>query len=147
VVAKPVNEITFLARVNALLRRSAMKQGVAGTSLSGKSAILRTGDLFLDATRLEARWKGQQIKMTKTEFNLLFALAERPDVVRSRNQLQDMLSADNLNVSDRNIDSHIKRVRKKIRATDSSFDSIQTIYGVGYKFMLEKGPAVLSLVA
>lgn len=147
VVAKPVNEITFLARVNALLRRSSIKPAAAGATLAGKNAILRTGDLFLDATRLEARWKGNPIRLTKTEFNLLFSLAERPDVVRSRNQLQDMLSADNLNVSDRNIDSHIKRVRKKIRATDITFDSIQTVYGVGYKFMLDKSPAVLSLVA
>lgn len=147
VVAKPINDLTFLARVNAALRRGMMRQASGPNALAGKSAVLRAGDLFLDATRLEARWKGQQVKLTKTEFNVLFMLAERPDVVRSRQQLQDMMSADNLNVSDRNIDSHIKRVRKKIRVIDGGFDALHTVYGLGYKFRLENGPVHLSLVA
>jgi len=147
VVAKPINEITFVARVNALLRRGAMKSGAVHAAMSGRNAVLRIGELFLDAPRLDARWKGQRVQLTKTEFNLLFSLAERPDVVRSRNQLQDILNAENLNVSDRNIDSHVKRVRKKIRCVDDTFDAIQTVYGLGYKFNLEKAPAFLSLVA
>ncbi len=69
-----------------------------------------------------------------TEFLILEALAQRPGVVKSRNQLLDVAYNDDVYVDDRTIDSHIKRIRRKFRAGDPTFDSIETLYGVGYRF-------------
>jgi two-component system response regulator ChvI len=75
--------------------------------------------------------------LTVTEFMILEALAQRPGVVKSRNQLMDVAYQDDIYVDDRTIDSHIKRMRRKFRATDDSFNSIETLYGVGYRFAEE----------
>jgi len=69
-----------------------------------------------------------------TEFLLVKALAARPGMVKSRDQLIDAAYGENIYVDDRTIDSHIKRVRKKFRAMDDSFDHIETLYGIGYKY-------------
>jgi len=74
------------------------------------------------------------VTLTVTEFLILKALALRPGVVKSRDQLMDVAYDDAVYVDDRTIDSHIKRVRKKFRAVDQDFISIETLYGVGYKF-------------
>ncbi|MFL6780346.1 MAG: winged helix-turn-helix domain-containing protein, partial [Sphingomicrobium sp.] len=71
---------------------------------------------------------------TVTEFLILEALAQRPGVVKTRNQLLDVAYQDDVYVDDRTIDSHIKRIRRKFRAADPSYDAIETLYGVGYKF-------------
>jgi len=76
---------------------------------------------------LHSRIAGQQP-------GLLEALAQRPGVVKSRNQLLDIAYQDDVYVDDRTIDSHIKRIRRKFRAVDDGFDSIETLYGVGYRF-------------
>ncbi len=65
---------------------------------------------------------------------ILEALAQRPGVVKSRNQLLDIAYHEDVYVDDRTIDSHIKRIRRKFRATTPSFDAIETLYGVGYRF-------------
>ena len=72
--------------------------------------------------------------LTVTEFLLLYALAARPGVVKSRNALMDVAYDDQVYVDDRTIDSRIKRVRKKFIRVDDSFDMIETLYGVGYRF-------------
>jgi two-component system response regulator ChvI len=69
-----------------------------------------------------------------TEFLILEALAQRPGVVKNRNQLLDVAYQDDVYVDDRTIDSHIKRIRRKFRAADPQFDAIETLYGVGYRF-------------
>ena len=69
-----------------------------------------------------------------TEFMILEALAQRPGVVKSRNQLLDVAYSDDVYVDDRTIDSHIKRIRRKFRAAAADFDAIETLYGVGYRF-------------
>jgi two-component system response regulator ChvI len=69
-----------------------------------------------------------------TEFLILEALAQRPGVVKTRNQLLDVAYSDDVYVDDRTIDSHIKRIRRKFRAADPQFDAIETLYGVGYRF-------------
>jgi len=74
------------------------------------------------------------VTLTVTEFLILEALAQRPGVVKSRNQLLDIAYQDDVYVDDRTIDSHIKRVRRKFRSVDPEFDAIETLYGVGYKF-------------
>jgi two-component system response regulator ChvI len=80
------------------------------------------------------RWDGKDVSLTVTEFLILEALAQRPGVVKSRNQLLDIAYSDDIYVDDRTIDSHIKRIRRKFRAADPDFDAIETLYGVGYRF-------------
>jgi two-component system response regulator ChvI len=80
------------------------------------------------------RWKGCDVALTVTEFMILEALAQRPGVVKSRSQLMDAAYQDDIYVDDRTIDSHIKRLRKKFRLADAAFDSIDTLYGAGYRF-------------
>jgi two-component system response regulator ChvI len=72
--------------------------------------------------------------LTVTEFLILHALAQRPGVVKSRDQLMDVGYDDETYVDDRTVDSHIKRIRKKFRAVDPDFTAIETLYGVGYRF-------------
>jgi two-component system, OmpR family, response regulator ChvI len=72
--------------------------------------------------------------LTVTEFVILHALASRPGVVKSRNALMELAYDSLTNVDERNIDSHIKRLRKKFMASDSEFDSVETLYGAGYRF-------------
>ena len=69
-----------------------------------------------------------------TEFLLVKALAFRPGMVKSRDQLIDAAYGDNIYVDDRTIDSHIKRVRKKFRQVDDNFNYIETLYGIGYRY-------------
>ena len=82
-------------------------------------------------------WFGKEIELTKTEFSLLNQLAKRPRVVYSRNQLLDVCYGDDFNVTDRNIDSHVKRLRKKFRQArpDIHFNRIKTYYGSGYAWL------------
>ena len=75
------------------------------------------------------------MQLTVTEFLILQALAQRPGFVKSRDNLMDAAYDDQVYVDDRTIDSHIKRLRKKFKSVDDAFDSIQTLYGVGYKYI------------
>ena len=88
----------------------------------------------MDTERHTCQWKGKEVVLTVTEFLILQALAQRPGVVKSRDSLMDAAYEDQVYVDDRTIDSHIKRLRKKMKSTDTDFDRIETLYGVGYKF-------------
>jgi two-component system response regulator ChvI len=88
----------------------------------------------MDPARHRVHWQGTEIVLTVTEFMLLEALAQRPGVVKSRNQLMDVAYQDDIYVDDRTIDSHIKRMRRKFREADPDFKAIETLYGVGYRF-------------
>jgi two-component system response regulator ChvI len=88
----------------------------------------------MDSARHKVLWGGKDVTLTVTEFLILEALAQRPGVVKSRNQMLDVAYQDDVYVDDRTIDSHIKRMRRKFRAVDPNFDAIETLYGVGYKF-------------
>ncbi len=79
-------------------------------------------------------WAGQPVSLTVTEFLLLEALAARPGVIKSRNQLMDAAYPDDVFVDDRTVDSHIKRMRRKFRSVDDTFSAIETLYGAGYSF-------------
>jgi two-component system response regulator ChvI len=74
------------------------------------------------------------VALTVTEFALLQTLALRPGFVKSRDQLMDVAYDEQVYVDDRTIDSHIKRLRKKMRMVDRDFKSIETLYGIGYRF-------------
>ena len=100
---------------------------------AGLKAIKR-GKLTLDPARHDCLWEGRPVKLTVTEFLLLQALAQRPGFVKSRDSLMDAAYEDQVYVDDRTIDSHIKRMRKKFRVVDNTFDAIETLYGVGYRY-------------
>jgi two-component system, OmpR family, response regulator ChvI len=98
---------------------------------------LERGSLRLNLVRHECTWKDQRVDLTATEFLVLQCLVERPGHVKNRRQLMDAAYGPNIYVDDRTVDSHVKRVRKKFIAADSSFAHIETLYGVGYRFKPE----------
>ena len=128
-LCKPFSMRELMARIKVLLRRAAL----AGTAGGREDDLLTAGDLSLDGLRLAATWKGRQVALTVTEFLLLQALAKRPGVVKTREQLMDAAYPDRVSVSDRTIDSHIKRIRRKIQQVDPAFDAIEGVYGAGYR--------------
>jgi two-component system, OmpR family, response regulator ChvI len=130
-ITKPFSQRLLNERVKALLRRT--RAGAPGSEAGDKKPIVR-GELVLDPNRHACSWKGEQVKLTVTEFLILQALAQRPGYVKSRDQLMDAAYDDQVYVDDRTIDSHIKRLRKKFRDSDGDFDAIETLYGVGYRY-------------
>jgi two-component system response regulator ChvI len=136
-ISKPFSQRLLVARIRALLRRQDLARGVAppnGVEGEGEAPLLERGQLVMDPARHKVRWDDKDVTLTVTEFLILEALAQRPGVVKSRNQLLDVAYHDDVFVDDRTIDSHIKRIRRKFRSTDDSFDAIETLYGVGYRF-------------
>ncbi len=129
-LCKPFSMRELMARVKVLFRRLAL----AAASPSDEEEILRLGPLELDVRRYTATWNGVTIPLTVTEFMMLHALARRPGHVKTRQQLMDEGYPHDTYVSDRTIDSHIKRIRKKFSTVDPAFDAIDTVYGLGYRY-------------
>ena len=123
----------LLERVKAVLRRAESLKGPGQSAEVKKEALVR-GKLALDPQRHECTWDGKPVRLTVTEFLILQALAQRPGFVKSRDSLMDAAYDDQVYVDDRTIDSHIKRLRKKFKVVDESFDAIETLYGVGYRY-------------
>ncbi len=134
-ISKPFSQRLLIARIRAILRRVAYAKASPddGTGVSDAEIMIR-GRLEMDPSRHRVRWGGKDVALTVTEFMILEALAQRPDVVKSRNQLMDAAYQDDVYVDDRTIDSHIKRLRRKFRQADAEFDAIDTLYGAGYRF-------------
>jgi two-component system OmpR family response regulator len=138
-LTKPFSPRELVARVRAVFRRveapaagdaSQTAQG-AQSSKDAKRQILTHGPIQLDIERHEARYDGRLVPLTATEFGVLGALLERPGVVLSRAQLmQRAYRYDNL-ITERTIDTHVRRIRAKFRAVGG--DPIATVHGVGYK--------------
>ena len=134
-ISKPFSQRLLIARIRAILRRQELARGEAESSQSEpEPPLLEQGRLTMDPARHKVLWDGREVSLTVTEFLILEALAQRPGVVKTRNQLLDVAYHDDVYVDDRTIDSHIKRIRRKFRAVDPVFDAIETLYGVGYKF-------------
>jgi two-component system response regulator ChvI len=134
-IAKPFSQRLLIARIRAILRRSEMRATpVDSVSEASEDAQIVRGRLVMDPARHRVTWDGKDVTLTVTEFMILEALAQRPGVVKSRNQLMDVAYQDDIYVDDRTIDSHIKRLRRKFRAVDDVFKGIETLYGVGYRF-------------
>jgi two-component system response regulator ChvI len=134
-IAKPFSQRLLIARIRAILRRQELAKGEASaTTDEPEQPLLERGRLTMDPARHKVVWDGQDVTLTVTEFLILEALAQRPGVVKTRNQLLDVAYHDDVYVDDRTIDSHIKRIRRKFRAQNPEFDAIETLYGVGYKF-------------
>ena len=132
-IKKPFSQRLLVARIRALLRRQAQFSDSLVVGEKGRH-LLERGALTMDPMRHAVTWKDSEISLTVTEFVLLQALAQRPGFVKSRDQLMDVAYDDQIYVDDRTIDSHIKRLRKKMRAVDSQFSCIETPYGIGYRY-------------
>ena len=134
-ITKPFSQALLIARIRAILRRVEFsRSGAIGEAEGSDKGPIVRGRLRMDAQRHDVHWDGQTVALTVSEFMILEALAMRPGVVKSRNQLLDIAYHDDVYVDDRTIDSHIKRVRRKFRVVDQGFDAIETLYGAGYRF-------------
>ncbi|MEY4720853.1 MAG: hypothetical protein RIQ46_578 [Pseudomonadota bacterium] len=136
-IAKPFSQRLLTARIRAILRRVELARATpaeAGTEAEPVPEPLRRGRLTMDPARHAVAWDGQPVTLTVTEFLILEALAQRPGVVKTRNQLMDAAYNEDIFVDDRTIDSHIKRLRRKFREVDGDFAAIDTLYGAGYAF-------------
>jgi two-component system response regulator ChvI len=132
-VKKPFSQRLLVERIRALLRRQEVLSGDEVTEAEAGQIMVR-GELKMDPLRHAVSWKGKDVSLTVTEFLLLQALAQRPGFVKSRDQLMDVAYDDQVYVDDRTIDSHIKRLRKKMRTVDDEFSAIETLYGIGYRY-------------
>ena len=119
-VCKPFSPREVVARVKAVLRRGQLAPA--------------TTPLRLDIEGYRAFWQGQDLELTAVEFNLLALLAGQPGRIFTRQQLMDHIYPDQRVVCDRTIDSHIKKLRRKLQRHDPAAEPIHSLYGVGYKF-------------
>jgi len=126
-VIKPFSPRELVARVRAALRRA--------TGQLGPAAVIRAGDVELDTAFLTATVAGQPIDLTATEFQLLCMLARQPGRIFRREQLLEAIHGVAFDGYDRSVDSHIKNLRRKIEPNPRQPRYIQTVYGVGYRFM------------
>jgi two-component system response regulator ChvI len=132
-IRKPFVQRVLAERVKAVLRRGTEKDESA-------NVVIERGPLRMDRERHACTWKNIPVSLTATEFLILQAIVSRPGVIKSRDALMDAAYFEGLDVGDRAIDTHIKRLRKKFRVVDQSFDMIEAIYGVGYRFKEFDGP-------
>jgi two-component system, OmpR family, response regulator ChvI len=133
-IHKPFSQRLLLERVKAVLRRAGIDNGASPSDPNAASKAIKRGRLTLDPARHDCLWDNRPVRLTVTEFLLLQSLAARPGFVKSRDNLMDAAYDDQVYVDDRTIDSHIKRMRKKFRQVDKTFDAIETLYGVGYRY-------------
>ena len=126
-LTKDISLPHLMARIAALFRRlDALSKPQAA-----ESRITR-GDLEIDTDRMMIAWQGQPVGLTLTEFWLVHAMARYPGHVKNRQQLMDAAQAV---LDDNTITSHIKRIRRKFVAVDAEFDAIETVYGMGYRWL------------
>jgi two-component system response regulator ChvI len=130
-LCKPFSMRELVARVRVLFRRAALAR--EPQSLTAANS-LRRGSLTLDFDRHLARWKDAVVALTVTEFLIVAALARRPGHVRSRKQLLEEGYPHDAYVSERTVDSHIKRLRAKFTELDPMFAAIDTVHGLGYRY-------------
>lgn len=121
-ICKPFSPREVVARVKAVLRRG------------GGGETVHASSLVLDEPRHQATLNGHELELTAVEFKLLKFLAASPGRIYGRQQLMDRIYPDQRIVSDRTIDSHIKKLRKKITEVTPGEEIIHSVYGVGYKF-------------
>ncbi|MBI1922147.1 MAG: response regulator [Geobacter sp.] len=121
-ICKPFSPREVVARVRTVLRRS------------GGGQTLQAAGLVMDESRYKATLQGRELDLTAVEFKLLQFLALSPGRIFSRSQLMDRIYPDQRIVDDRTIDSHVKKLRKKIAAVSPGEELIYSVYGVGYKY-------------
>ena len=132
-IKKPFSQKLLNERVRTVLRIHSNRTSPKDETINKKKNFIK-GNLVLDEDKQLCFWKEIEIELTVAEFNLIKSLAQYPGVVKDRNQLMDAMYGDSIYVDDRTIDSHIKRLRKKFRSYDETFDQIRTRYGSGYSW-------------
>jgi two-component system, OmpR family, response regulator ChvI len=130
-LCKPFSMRELMARVKVLLRRATVTDAA---TRSTEDQPVSCGQLSIDPLRLTVAWDGRQLSLTVTELLLLQGLVRRPGIVKTREQLMLDAYPDRVSVSDRTIDSHVKRIRRKFLAVDPAFDRIEGVYGAGYRY-------------
>ena len=126
-LTKDISLAHLMARVAALFRRiDALARPAGGVE------VLRRGALTIDTERMQVGWEGRIVPLSLTEFWIVHALAHHPGHVKNRQQLMD---AANVVLDDNTITSHVKRIRRKFQEVEASFDAIQTVYGMGYRWV------------
>jgi len=127
-LTKDISLPHLMARIAALFRRlDAMQKPQA------EESRLNRGDLEIDIDRMTVRWQDVPVGLTLTEFWMIHALVRYPGHVKSRQQLMDAAQAV---LDDNTITSHVKRIRRKFIAIDADFDAIETVYGMGYRWLV-----------
>jgi two-component system, OmpR family, alkaline phosphatase synthesis response regulator PhoP len=124
-ITKPFSPRELVARVQAVLRRSARAMPPAD--------VIRLGDLTLDVPQVKVSRGREDIDLTPTEFELLAAMARQPGRVFTRVQLLEAVRGSDIESFDRAIDTHIKNIRRKIEADSRDPRYIETVYGIGYR--------------
>tara|TARA_B100000700_G_scaffold277919_1_gene325651 strand:+ start:2612 stop:3325 length:714 start_codon:yes stop_codon:yes gene_type:complete len=132
-IKKPFSQKLLNERIRTVLRVHSNRKKFQNNK-ENESHKLTKGNLVLDDLKQLCFWKDKIVELTVAEFNLIKSLASYPGVIKDRNQLMDAMYGDNIYVDDRTIDSHIKRLRKKFKSYDASFDQIRTRYGSGYSW-------------
>jgi two-component system response regulator ChvI len=130
-LCKPFSLRELIARVKVLVRRLSL---IRQRGPAEPESLLDVGALRLDLRRHLATWRGQALPLTVTEFLILRALIRHPGHVKSRHQLMEGGYAHDAYVSERTIDSHIKRLRRKFEVIDAGFSGIETVHGLGYRY-------------
>lgn len=152
-ITKPFSQRLLIERIRTLLRRAAGMSQAQNTpekqtlakhaedsadktkeTAEGNAHMIVRGELTMDENRHLTQWKGQVVNLTVTEYLLIKCLAVSPGYIKSRDQLITAAYGENIFVDDRIIDTHIKRIRRKFRDLDRSFDGIETLYGAGYRY-------------
>jgi len=123
-ICKPFSPREVVARVKAVLRRTTTKVDSSTT-------------LVLDADQYIASYRGKEVSLTSVECQLLQPLVDKPGRIFTREQLMGNMYSDHRIVSHRTIDSHIKKLRKKLTILSSDEDFIQSVYGAGYRLVLQ----------
>ena len=131
-VTKPFSPRELMARVRAVLRRS-------NDQMATGAAEMRFGDLIIDRRGHEVRVENRIVALTPTEFKLLEVLAEQPGRTFTRLDLLDSVFGYDFEGFERNVDVHVKNLRKKIEPNPREPIYIQTVYGVGYKLSADWG--------
>ena len=127
-LTKDLSLAHLIARVNALFRRVDALRKPPGEG----TQMVRCGPLVLDGERMRVEWDGKVVLLSLTEFWIVHALARHPGHVKNRQQLMD---AANVVLDDNTITSHIKRIRRKFQSIDPACDALQTVYGMGYRWV------------
>jgi two-component system, OmpR family, response regulator len=127
-LTKDLSLAHLIARVNALFRRVEALRKPAGD----EGQMVHRGPLALDAERMRVQWDGKVVLLSLTEFWIVHALARHPGHVKNRQQLMDAAS---VVLDDNTITSHVKRIRRKFQSIDPAFDALQTVYGMGYRWV------------
>ena len=133
-LCKPFSLRELVARVRVLFRRAALAPRPAENPRGAGEETVTRGGLCLDPQRLETLWREEPVRLTVTEFRILAALVGEPGVVRTREQLLAAAFPIDAAMSDRTVDTHIKRIRRKLEEADAGFDAIEAVYGLGYRW-------------